>query len=409
MLRIGVIGMGLRVSGVAGRLYKIGCDARVTVVADPHEESARRCMKAAEIPDDGVQFVSGVDELIKRAGDLDGLMIGTRCHLHTDMAVKVAPLGLPVMLEKPVAINADQLQRLQAAYAGREQQVVVSFPLRVTPLFRTAMEIIRSGRLGTINQVQAINNVTYGGVYFGYWYRNYDQVAGLWLQKATHDFDYINQIMQAQPLSIAATVSQKIYGGDKPHDLRCSTCDEAKSCDESGEAQRHRGNDGGMSPDNPSGNWDHACCYSRDIRNQDSGSALVLYDNAVHACYTQNFISRRQAGKRGAIVTGHHGSLEFDWYTDTIRVVDHFDNRVDKIEVKATGGHGGGDDILVSNFVDVARGKAESISGLRAGLLSVAMCLAAKQSCQTQTFAPIRVPGDPQCPMASRELAMIEN
>ena len=59
--------------------------------------------------------------------------------------------------------------------------VVVSFPLRTTPLFTTALEVVRSGRLGTVNQIQANNNVPYGGVYYGLWYRNYDDTGGLWL------------------------------------------------------------------------------------------------------------------------------------------------------------------------------------------------------------------------------------
>src|SRR3546814_15437632 len=60
--------------------------------------------------------------------------------------------------------------------------VVVSLPQRVTPLLQAVLEVVRSGRLGTINQVQAFNYVNYGGVYFGQWYRYYATTGGLWLQ-----------------------------------------------------------------------------------------------------------------------------------------------------------------------------------------------------------------------------------
>jgi len=77
--------------------------------------------------------------------------------------------------------------------------VVVSFPLRVTPLFQKVLEIVRSGRIGDINQVVAHNFVPYGGVYFGHWYRDFAASGGLFLQKATHDFDYLNLLPGGAP------------------------------------------------------------------------------------------------------------------------------------------------------------------------------------------------------------------
>jgi hypothetical protein len=51
--------------------------------------------------------------------------------------------------------------------------------------------------------------------------------------------------------------------------------------------------------------------------------------------------------------------------------------------------HGGGDTVLADNFVRVIRGEAKSIAPLDAGLLSVLMCLKAKQSAATRTFQEI--------------------
>jgi hypothetical protein len=105
--------------------------------------------------------------------------------------------------------------------------------------------------------------------------------------------------------------------------------------------------------------------------------------------YSQNFVSRRTAGRRGAIITGYKATVEFDWYTNKVHVVDHHNDRVDEIAVKATTGHSGGDDVLAQNFIDVIKRKAPSRSTLRDGLLSVAMCLAARRSSHTSSFQPI--------------------
>jgi len=382
MIRLGVIGCGGRVSGICRVICDNSEEAQVVAIADPDADGVRRRLEKVRTPDGGPKIFDDVDRFLEYGDQYDALLIGTRCYLHTPMAVKVAQLRLPVYLEKPVAIDEDQLASLAKAYEGREHTVVVSFPLRSTPLYTDARDIIRSGRLGVINQVQANNNVTYGGVYFGEWYRNYDEVHGLWLQKATHDFDYITDLVDSRPVSVAATMTHLIYGGDMPHELRCSECDKTETCPESPENFKKRGHGGGM------GMEDHWCAYSREIKNQDSGSALIQYESGQHASYSQNFVTR-QPGKRGAVVTGYMGTLEFDWYRATLSVYDHHSPRVDTIKSKSVGGHMGGDSVLVRNFLDVIHEQAEPITSIADGIRSVAMCLAAKRSCTTNQFESV--------------------
>ena len=374
MLNLGVIGLGVRAASVIASMQQQDADVRVTVVSDPDEKSARKRMADVKVDDSHATFIDGVDELLLRSDDLDGLVIGTRCNLHTPMATRIAQTRLPLFLEKPVAINQDQLDQLGDAFVGREKSVVVSFPLRVTPLLQRVAEIIQSGRLGIINQVQAFNYVSYGGVYFGQWYRDFDTTGGLWLQKATHDFDYINRLIAATPTHISAMSSRRVYGGNMPDDLRCSRCDLADTCPEGPRAMADRNDDGGM------GRPDHACPFSRSIKHHDAATAMIMYDNGVHASYAQNFITRRSANSRGARITGYEATLDFNWYTETIRVIDHHKKSVDEIKVEIPNGHHGGDSVLGRNFVDVMRGTDESHSPLQDGLLSAAMCLAAQRS-----------------------------
>jgi predicted dehydrogenase len=387
MIRLAAIGVGLRLAWVIKQVQTVDPEVRLVAAVDPDPERVRKWLteyKAADV--EGLKFYPSVEAMLERADTYDAFMIGTRCHLHTPMAVKIAPAKKPLYLEKPVAITNEQVRDLARAYKGREDQVVVSYPLRASPLWRRAREIIDSGRLGTINQIQAINNVPYGGVYFGEWYRNYDEVGGLWLQKATHDFDYINHLAGAPAKTIAATITRKIYGGDHPHDLKCSKCDETETCVESPKNIAKRGDGGGMGKD------DHWCAFSREIKNEDAGSALIKYANGVHANYTQNFITRKSAGTRGATITGYSATLSFDWYTDKIRVTDHHipDKETEVIDVKCTEGHSGGDAVLARAFVDLIREKRPSTYSLRDGIISSTMCLAARESSGTDTFQ--RVP-----------------
>jgi predicted dehydrogenase len=386
MLRLGIIGSGTRAAWIAASLCAVDQDLVLAAVADPNPALAQQRLELAGVPYDAARFHDDAEALLNDADQLDGVIIGTRCDLHAAIALKVAPTGLPVFLEKPVGIWTDELAALHQAYLGREHSVVVSFPMRVSPLFQRVLEVIRSGRLGTINQVQATNAVPYGGVYFAQWYRDYETTGGLWLQKATHDFDYINHIVAAEPSAVVATSTRKIYGGPMPVDLHCSACNLASHCPESPAAIAARGDDGGM------GAGDHACVFSKSIKHHDAGSAMILYADGTHAAYSQNFVSRRSAASRGARVSGYLGTLTFDWYTDSIQIIEHHGTGMEEIKVAVPDEHHGGDAILAGNFIDVMRGRDVSRVTLHEGLTSAAMCLAARASESARRVEPVILP-----------------
>ncbi|CAN5776822.1 Gfo/Idh/MocA family oxidoreductase [soil metagenome] len=389
MTRLAVIGLGHRATAMIASMQAVDPGVSILAVADPDTESARRRLAMVGPGHAGARVYPSADAMLEDPADYDGVVIGTRCHLHTPMAIKVASVGLPLFLEKPVAISLEELGALREAFRGREDEVVVSFPLRHTPLFSKALEVVNSGVLGTVNQIQAVNNVPYGGVYFGQWYRNYDQTGGLWLQKATHDFDCINLLAGSRPVGVAAMESRRVYGGEKPHDLKCSACDETETCPESPQNLIRRGDDGGMYQDSDD-RTDHWCAFSREIQNHDAGSALIMYENGIHASYSQNFLSRRAAYRRGATVVGYEATLEFDLAAAQLRLIHHRSEKVEQLRVDTENdGHAGGDLILAESFLDLVKGRAKPNASLKDGLLSAAICLAARESARTNTFQPV--------------------
>ena len=133
MLNVGIIGYGSRISNMARRLGMWQIPYRIAAIADPRAEEIRRSgdpLVATTV------FYTDADEMLAQA-ELDGVMVGTRCYLHTEMACKVAPYDLPLFLEKPVAISFDQAKALDAAFRDRKALTVVSFPLRLTPIVQS--------------------------------------------------------------------------------------------------------------------------------------------------------------------------------------------------------------------------------------------------------------------------------
>jgi len=383
MLKIGVIGYGGRISHVINMAMEVEEKMQITAITDIDAEETRKKLLSQKIDPEEVSLFSDPDQMLDNM-DLDGVFIGTRCSLHSKMARKVLKRDIPLYLEKPVATNMDDLLSLREAAVNSKSEVVVSFPLRVTPIVLQAKEIIDSGKLGRIEHVQAYNNVPYGGVYFHNWYRDENETGGLFLQKATHDLDYINYILDIKPVEVCAMTSKQIFRGDKPEGLYCKDCDEKDTCPEGPFVMKFK------RFDIPNGDM---CCFARDTGNEDSGSAIIRYETGMHVNYTQNFFARKKAGKRGARFLGYDGTLEFDWFTDEIKVYMHNTERVESYKFDSTKiSHGGGDFVLVMNFINIMKKKETSSAPIDAGLLSALMCLKARESAATSTFQKIEWP-----------------
>ncbi|MBP1990164.1 Gfo/Idh/MocA family protein [Paenibacillus eucommiae] len=379
-MRIGVIGFGLRIEMIVDQLLQFDLGVELAAITDIniHKVSEQLAEKGRNTA--AITMYSDADEMLDKE-QLDGVLIGTRCSLHTRMAKKVLKRNLPLFLEKPVATTMEDLLSLKEAAAASESEVVVSFPLRNTPLLKLVKGIVDSGKLGTVEHVQAINNVPYGGVYFHNWYRDERETGGLFLQKATHDFDYINYLLGLKPVTICAMKSKQIFKGDKPEGLYCKDCDEFKSCPESPFVQKF------FQAELSHGDM---CSFAKDTGNEDSGSALIQYESGMHVSYSHNFFARKAAAVRGSRLLGYKGTVEFDWNTDIAKVYMHHTSRIETYQVDSSQmSHGGGDAALASNFLKVMQGKEKSGTSLDAGLLSALMCLKAKESAETHTFKEI--------------------
>ena len=101
-------------------------------------------------------------------------------------------------------------------------------------------------------------------------------------------------------------------------------------------------------------------------------------------------MARKKAASRGARVIGYNATLEFDWYTDKLKVFDHIDDMVTTYEIGMKDVfHWGGDEELAANFIGVVKGDQKSKATLYDGLLSAKMCLRARESSAESTFKTI--------------------
>lgn len=401
-INLGVIGYGVRIDMLMDQLSELAITAKVTAVADRDFKRVKALMKKdgtlevqhqmeidkidgllrkCPMNPDEIAFYETAEEMLENE-QLDGVMVGTNCGTHAHFAKMVLDKNLPLFLEKPVGITHEDLEILKECESKPHAPVVVSFPLRGTTMIQEAKKIIDAGTIGKVDHVQAFNDVGYGFVYFHDWYRDESKAHGLFLQKATHDMDLINYLVGENPETVCAMKSKQIFKGDMPAGLRCSECDKAEECMESTYNIEKTRND------IPRSDY---CCYAIDTGNEDSGSMIVRYESGMHSIYAQNFFARKKAARRGARLYGYKGTLEYDFVKDEIKVYDHMSDKVNTIQMNSPkNGHGGGDQVLIQNFVDLIRGRTEeSIAPLQAGITSAEICLRAKESSEQLEFRNI--------------------
>lgn len=373
MKKIGFIGYGLRSETMMRAFRGIAAPIEVAAIADPAWQTIQPKLQQDPLFSH-TRFYADAEEMLAQE-KLDGIFIGTRCNLHSELAAPVIRQGIPVFLEKPICISPDQYKLLLDTPKQMWDRVTVSFPLRYTIIVQQMKHLVESGVLGDIVTVQAINNVPYGNVYYHSWYRDSSLTGGLFLQKATHDLDYICYVLGKHPTSVTAVTSKMYFRGDKPAGSRCEDCADAHTCKESSFYVKH------YLKEEPSGEF---CCFAQDTGNEDVGAALFTCPDGTIISYHQTFLVKNQAGRRGARFIGTKASAEFDFYTAELRV-DYYDSKhtaVHKFTYPEGLAHFGGDEELAKAFLSVMEGNPSG-SDLAQGMYSAAACLAAKASAES--------------------------
>lgn len=377
MKKLGFIGYGLRSEYMVRALREMQVPLAPAAIADPRCEELR-----AKLGDDPyfaqTEYYTDAAALLQQP--LDCVFIGTRCNLHTPIARQVLAQKLPLFLEKPVCISAQQYALLRQAGEGQEHRVLVSFPLRFTPIVQAMQDIVQGGDLGTVTMVQAVNNVPYGSVYFHSWYRDAALTGGLFLQKATHDIDYIRYISGLHPVKAAAFTAKMYFTGQHPAGITCPQCAENKTCVESSYAVEK------LFGETPTG---EECCFAVDTGNEDNAAVLLQARGGAIINYSQSFIVKKSAQRRGARFIGTRGSAEFDFYTGEIRVDQYHSKHIIRHCIEPVyPQHFGGDNNLALAFGEMMEGKPSRAS-LFEGLASAACCLAAQQAAQSGNITEI--------------------
>ncbi len=325
----------------------------------------------------------------------DAVIVTTVDSKHEQYIVRAMELGCDVISEKPVATEADQCQRIIDAEARTGKKVNVTFNVRYMMESDAIKEIILSGELGKIISIdfQEYLDISHGASYYRRWHGKIKNSGSLLVHKASHHFDMINWLIDAEPLEVKATGRLAYYGKNNSFRSRnCRTCNHKDDCKFYWDITTSKSSmEMYVNCEDVDGYLRDGCVWDNEIDSYDTSAVEVLYDNGTILNYSMNAFMPYE-GQRISL-TGEKGRLDVriyarqPWDTDykiELRLSENFGESKTWGLNPPKGGHGGADSklknmILKPNQQDPYKKRA----GSRAGILSSLIGIAARHSIES--------------------------
>lgn len=208
-LRVGVVGVGAR-SHFTLAAERPENNGRITAVCDPHPLVRERVRDRLGRDPESVTITSTVEELIK-AG-IDVAFVTSPDDTHASVTIALLEAGIPVYLEKPLAIDLDDATEILRTAYRTGTKLYVGHNMRHMNVVRSMRDLIRSGRLGEVKAIWCRHFVGHGGdYYFKDWHAEREHVNTLLLQKAAHDIDVMHWLADSHTTDVVAMGGLTVY------------------------------------------------------------------------------------------------------------------------------------------------------------------------------------------------------
>lgn len=334
------------------------------------------------------------DKMIEE-GKPDAVIITTVDSYHHEYIVRSLEAGCDAIVEKPLTIDAEKCNAIIDAKKATDRDIIVTFNCRYMPYFAKLKEIIKSGAIGEILNVdfEWMLDRRHGADYFRRWHRYLDKSGGLLIHKASHHFDIINWLVDQDPVKVYAIGDLKFYGPTRQdRGERCFTCSHKDSCEfyfdiEANEFIRKFY----FEAEEADGYFRDRCIFSETIDIYDTMSVNVAYSEGTQLTYSLVAYSPYEGWR--ASFTGTEGRLEAVNYSsgqdsdreiDQIKIIKSPGETITYDVSRVKGGHGGGDEklrdmVFRGGIPDPLGQKAD----LKAGIMSSIIGIAANESIKT--------------------------
>ncbi len=200
MFKLGLIGCGI-ISGCHIEAVAEISDAVITAVCDINEENLKKACQ-----DSNANGYQDYKEMIEKE-ELDLVVINLPHGLHCEVACCCAEKGINVLLEKPMAINTAECDKIISVCKENNVMLWVGHPNRYTPTISFAKQLIDSGELGELVCYNEIRNVNYFAPTRPRWFLNKKMSGGgIMMNLGAHSLDKLKYYSGSSIDSITGNV-----------------------------------------------------------------------------------------------------------------------------------------------------------------------------------------------------------
>jgi predicted dehydrogenase len=143
-IRVGFIGSGGIARHHMGLIAKMD-DVKIVAAADPSEKALEETAKEYK----GLRCYADYKDMLAE-GKLDAISVCTPNFLHAQPTIDALNAGLPVIVEKPMAMNAQECEAMIAASKKNKQLLVIGFQYRFGPEATVLKRYIDEDKFGKI-------------------------------------------------------------------------------------------------------------------------------------------------------------------------------------------------------------------------------------------------------------------
>lgn len=404
-MNVAILGLGSRGELYADIIYQREKDCKIVAVCDLKAEKCRYAVEKYGVAKDEV--FQDENEFFNAGKLADVLVVSTMDSDHYRHTISALRLGYDILLEKPISPKEEECREIIQTATELGRKIAVCHVLRYTPFYGEIKKRIQQGEIGNIMTISATENV-------GWWHQAHSFVRGNWrnsaesspmiLQKCCHDMDIIRWLVDAHCVSVSsfgALSHFKKENQPKGATARCVDCPHQDACLYSAKKYYiEHWKEIGMpqkwpfdviTTDRPyseeslwkaieTSPWGR-CVYDCDNNVVDHQICNMKFENGVIA--QLNMVAFSEKNDRRIHIWGTQGEIIGDMDENWIEII-RFSKGVERIDLSKmdfdTFGHGGGDIVMVHDFLKACESDGTVLSSATASLESHLMSFGAEKS-----------------------------
>ncbi len=128
--------------------------SKITALVSGHREKAERIAAQYGVPQDSIYSYEDFDRITANRA-VDAVYVALPNSMHAEYTIRAAKAGKHVLCEKPMDISSVQCVKMIDACKAARVKLMVAYRLHYEPTHLKALEIVRSGKLGAIQSMDA--------------------------------------------------------------------------------------------------------------------------------------------------------------------------------------------------------------------------------------------------------------